>query len=182
MIKKLILSIFVISFFAVSSFSQDRTLPSVKVKDLKGSLVNIQTIKNDGNPIVISFWATWCKPCKKELNAIAEVYEDWQEETGVKLVAISIDDSRSAAKVKPYVNSSGWEYEIYLDPNRELSRSLGVSTVPHTFLLDGKGNIVWEHRGYIEGDEEELLEQIEKIRFPNNRDIKDLKLTEKKER
>ena len=163
MIKKLILSIFAIAFFSISSFSQNRTLPSVKVKNLKGSLVNIQTIENDGNPIVISFWATWCKPCKKELNTIAEVYEDWQENTGVKLVAISIDDSRSASKVKPYVNSSGWEYEIYLDPNRDLSRSLGVSTVPHTFLLDGKGNIVWEHRGYIEGDEEELLEQIEQI-------------------
>ena len=163
MIKKLILSIFVIAFFTVSSFSQNRTLPSVKVKNLKGSLVNIQTIENDGKPIVISFWATWCKPCKKELNAIAEVYEEWQDDTGVKLVAISIDDSRSASKVKPYVNSSGWEYEIYLDPNRDLSRSLGVSTVPHTFLLDGDGNIVWEHRGYIEGDEEELLEQIEQI-------------------
>ena len=163
MTKKLILSIFVIAFFTVSSFAQNRTLPSVKVKNLKGSLVNIQTIENDGNPIVISFWATWCKPCKKELNAIAEVYEEWQDDTGVKLVAISIDDSRSSSKVKPYVNSSGWEYEIYLDPNRDLSRSLGVSTVPHTFLLDGKGNIVWEHRGYIEGDEEELLEQIEQI-------------------
>ena len=163
MTKKLILSIFAIAFFTVSSFSQNRTLPSVKVKNLKGSLINIQTIENDGNPIVISFWATWCKPCKKELNAIAEVYEEWQDDTGVKLVAISIDDSRSASKVKPYVNSSGWEYEIYLDPNRDLSRSLGVSTVPHTFLLDGDGNIVWEHRGYIEGDEEELLEQIEQI-------------------
>ena len=163
MIKKLILSIFAIAFFSISSFSQNRTLPSVKVKNLKGSVVNIQTIENDGNPIVISFWATWCKPCKKELNTIAEVYEDWQDDTGVKLIAISIDDSRSASKVKPYVNSSGWEYEVYLDPNRDLSRSLGVSTVPHTFLLDGDGNIVWEHRGYIEGDEEELLEQIEEI-------------------
>jgi thiol-disulfide isomerase/thioredoxin len=163
MTKKLILSIFLIAFFTVSSFSQNRTLPSVKVKNLKGSWVNIQTIENDGKPIVISFWAIWCVPCKKELNTIAEVYEDWQDDTGVKLIAISIDDSRSASKVKPYVNSSGWEYEIYLDPNRDLSRSLGVTSVPHTFLLDGKGNIVWEHRGYIEGDEEELLEQIEQI-------------------
>jgi len=163
MTKKLILSVCAITFFTVSSFAQNRTLPSVKIKNLKGSLVNIQTIENDGNPIVISFWATWCKPCKKELNTIAEVYEEWQDDTGVKLIAISIDDSRSSSKVKPYVNSSGWEYEIYLDPNRDLSRSLGVSTVPHTFLLDGDGNIVWEHRGYIEGDEEELLEQIEHI-------------------
>ena len=163
MIKKLILSVCAIAFFTITSFSQNRTLPSVKVKNLKGSLVNIQTIENDGKPIVISFWATWCKPCKKELNAIAEVYEEWQDNTGVKLIAISIDDSRSSSKVKPYVNSSGWEYEIYLDFKQELFISLGGESVPHTFLLDGKGNIVWEHRGYIEGDEEELLEQIEQI-------------------
>ena len=112
---------------------------------------------------MISFWATWCKPCKKELNTIAEVYEDWQEETGVKLVAVSIDDSRSASKVKPYVNASGWDYEVFIDSNRELARALGVSTVPHTFLLNGEGSIVWEHKGYIDGDEEELYEQIEHI-------------------
>jgi len=163
MTKKIILSIFTIVLFSISSFSQDRNLPSVKVKDLKGKLVNIQKLSNDDNPIVISFWATWCKPCKKELNTIAEVYEDWQEETGVKLVAVSIDDSRSASKVKPYVNASGWEYEVFIDSNRELARALGVSTVPHTFLLNGEGKIVWEHKGYIPGDEEELYEQIENI-------------------
>ena len=163
MTKKIILSIFTIVLFSISSFSQGRNLPSVKVKDLKGKLVNIQNLSNDDNPIVISFWATWCKPCKKELNTIAEVYEDWQEETGVKLVAVSIDDSRSAWKVKPEVNASGWEYEVFIDSNRELARALGVSTVPHTFLLNGEGKIVWEHKGYIDGDEEELYEQIEHI-------------------
>ena len=163
MTRKIILSIFTIVLFSISTFSQDRNLPSVKVKDLKGKLVNIQKLSNDDNPIVISFWATWCKPCKKELNTIAEVYEDWQEETGVKLVAVSIDDSRSASKVKPYVNASGWDYEVFIDSNRDLARALGVSTVPHTFLLNGEGKIVWEHKGYIDGDEEELYEQIEHI-------------------
>ena len=155
----------IIGFLAlfVTSFSQNRTLPSVEVKDLKGSLINIQDVKNDGNPIVISFWATWCKPCKNELNTIAEVYKEWQDSTNIKIVAVSIDDSRSTSLVKPYVTTSGWDYDVYLDPNRELSRSLGVSTVPHLFLLDENGNIVWEHRGYIDGDEEELLEQIKKI-------------------
>ena len=161
--NKLILSICMSVLFISFSFSQDRTLPSVKVKDLKNKMINIQSVENDGNPIVISFWATWCKPCKKELNTIAEVYEYWQDDTGVKLIAISIDDSRSASKVKPYVNASGWEYDIYIDSNRELGRAMGVSTVPHTFLLDGNGNIVWEHKGYIDGDEDELLEQIEHI-------------------
>ena len=159
--KNLILSVITLLLFSVTSFAQKRSLPNVTVKNLKGEQVNIQSVENDGKPIVISFWATWCKPCKKELNNIAEVYEDWQEETGVKIIAISIDDSRSLSKVKPYVNASGWEYEILLDTNKELSRALGVTSVPHTFLLDGKGNIVWEHRGYIDGDEDVLLEKIE---------------------
>jgi len=161
--KKLILTIAVIGIFTTLSLSQNRTLPSVEVKTLYGENINIQEIENSGKPIVISFWATWCKPCKKELNAIAEVYEDWQEETGVKLIAISIDDTRSMSKVMPYVNASDWDYEVYLDPNGDLKRAMGISTVPHTFLLNGKNEIVWQHKGYVDGDEDELLEQIKKI-------------------
>jgi|TARA_B110000459_G_scaffold137449_1_gene149968 cytochrome c biogenesis protein CcmG/thiol:disulfide interchange protein DsbE len=161
--KKLFLTIIAIALLSTISISQNRTLPSVDVKTLDGSSINITALENNGKPIVISFWATWCKPCKKELNTIAEVYEDWQVETGVKLVAISIDDTRSMAKVAPYVNASDWDYEVYLDPNGDLKRAMGVSTVPHTFLLNSNKEIVWQHKGYIDGDEDELLEQIEKI-------------------
>ena len=161
--KNIIYSTLLVLFCTSMSCAQNRTLPSVDVKTLEGHLLNIQKVENKGNPIVISFWATWCKPCKKELNNIAEVYEDWQDETGVKLIAISIDDTRSMTKVAPYVNSSDWDYEVYLDPNGDLKRAMGVSTVPHTFLLNGKNEIVWQHRGYVEGDEDQLLEEIEKI-------------------
>ena len=159
--QKQILTLLVVLLATTFSLSQDaRKLPNIEVKTLKGDAFNISELDNDGNPIVISFWATWCKPCKKELNNISEVYEDWQEETGVKLVAISIDDTRSMAKVAPYINSSDWEYEVYLDPNKDLCRLLGVSTVPHTFLLNSKKEIVWQHRGYVEGDEEALYNKI----------------------
>lgn len=161
--KKIFSTIAAIAIFATLSIAQNRTLPSVDVKTLEGSNININTIENDGNPIVISFWATWCKPCKKELNNIAEVYEDWQDETDVKLVAISIDNARSMAKVAPYVNAADWDYEVYIDPNGDLKRAMGVSTVPHTFLLNSKKEIVWQHKGYVDGDEDELLEQIEKL-------------------
>ena len=159
--KKQILTFLAIVIATAFCFSQDsRNLPNVKVKTLQGDAFNISELDNDGGPIVISFWATWCKPCKKELNNIAEVYEDWQDETGVKLVAVSIDDSRSMAKVAPYVNSTDWEYEVFLDSNSDLKRAMGVSTVPHTFLLNGKKEIVWQHRGYVDGDEEKLSEKI----------------------
>ncbi|MBT3612467.1 MAG: TlpA family protein disulfide reductase [Flavobacteriales bacterium] len=161
--RKLLLTITAVAILSTLSIAQNRTLPSVDVKTLNGGSMNITAIENDGNPIVISFWATWCKPCKKELNTIAEVYEDWQDETGVKLIALSIDDTRTMTKVAPYVNASDWDYEVYLDPNGDLKRAMGVSTVPHTFLLNSKKEIVWQHKGYVDGDENELLEQIEKI-------------------
>ena len=86
------------------AMSQNAKVPeNISIKTLDGKTVETSIIKNDGRPMIISFWATWCKPCNRELNAIKEVYEEWQEETGVKLVAISIDDSRSASKVKPHV-------------------------------------------------------------------------------
>ena len=160
--KILIILITIVVSYGIT-FSQERSLPNIEVKTLKGSSFNIQELENDGKPMVISFWATWCKPCKKELNAIAEVYEDWQDETGVKLIAISIDDTRSMSKVAPYVNSSDWEYDVYLDSNSDLKRAMNVSTVPHTFLINGEGKIVWNHKGYIDGDEEELYEQIEHL-------------------
>lgn len=151
-------------FFLISTltFGQNKQLPVVKLKTIEGKTVDISKITNNGKPIVISFWATWCKPCKTELNNIAEKYEDWQEETGVKLIAVSIDDSRSSGRVEPYINGQGWDYEVLLDPNGDLKRAMNVNNVPHTFLIDGKGNIVWDHNNYTSGDEEELYEQIKK--------------------
>ncbi|MBL4656950.1 MAG: TlpA family protein disulfide reductase [Flavobacteriales bacterium] len=140
-----------------------RKLPVVNVKTLSGKTVSTGKLSNDGKPIIISFWATWCKPCVRELNAIQEVYEDWTDETGVKLIAVSIDDSRNTAKVGPFVNGKGWDYEIVLDANRDFSRAMSVNTVPHTFLLNGKGEIVWQHTTYADGDEDELYELVQKV-------------------
>ena len=161
--KQLTYILFIITNMLCIAQTKTTILPSINIKSLEGKLINTDDFKNDGKPIVISFWATWCKPCAKELSAIAEVYDDWQEETGVKLIAISIDDTRSMSKVAPYVNSSDWDYEVYLDSNSDLKRAMGVSTVPHTFLINGEGKIVWNHKGYIDGDEEELYEQIQHL-------------------
>ena len=135
-------------------------IPSVDIKTLENTIINTSEFENNGNPIVISFWATWCKPCKQELENIHEVYSDWQEETNVKLIAISIDDARNTSKIKPLVNAKGWEYEIYQDSNREFATKMGVNPIPHTFLLNKEKEIVWDHVTYTDGDEEDLYEKI----------------------
>jgi cytochrome c biogenesis protein CcmG/thiol:disulfide interchange protein DsbE len=138
-------------------------LPNINLKDVNGVTKNLSKFSNNGNPIIISFWATWCKPCKAELNTIAEEYDDWTDETGVKLIAVSIDDARSRTRVEPYINAQGWEYLVLLDPNGDLKRAMNVNNVPHTFLVDGNGKIVWDHNNYSPGDEEELYEELVKI-------------------
>ena len=135
-------------------------LPSVQLKDVNGNTVNTAELSNDDKPMVISFWATWCKPCKRELKAIHEVYPDWQDETGVKLIAVSIDEAQNVQKVKPLVDGMGWEYDVLLDPNGEFKRQMGVTDVPHAFIVDGQGNVVWSHKGYVDGGEEEIIEVL----------------------
>ncbi len=169
--KRIILSIaLVILGFAV--FSQDTTttkatkkfkLPSVDVKTLDGTTINTSQFTNNGKPIIITFWAMWCTNCIKELKAIQDVYDDWQKETGVKVIAISIDDSKSVDKVKPFVNGKNWDYDFYLDSNKDLYRALNVNQIPHTFVINGSGEVVWQHVTYTEGSETDLYKIVKEV-------------------
>ena len=156
--KKLRFSIFVFLLFAVqSTFAQ---LPQVTLKTMDGKAVRVDTLSNGGKPFIIDFFATWCKPCNRELDAISEVYADWQEETGVKIFAVSIDQGQNIHKVKPLVDNHGWEYDVLLDPNSDLRRAFGIQNIPYVLLVDGQGTIVYRHMGYTDGEETELIEKV----------------------
>jgi|UniRef100_UPI00404AEB3F cytochrome c biogenesis protein CcmG, thiol:disulfide interchange protein DsbE len=140
----------------------DKKVASVQLKDMDGKAFNTSELGFDG-PVIISFWATWCSPCKRELNTIHELYTDWQDETGVNLVAVSVDDSKTANSVAMYANGKSWEYLVLLDPNGDFKRAMGVNNVPHTFLIDTEGNIVYSHNNYAPGDEDALYEELLKL-------------------
>ncbi len=162
--KKLFYTLILAFTFSLTTLAGDGDkIPTATVKKLDGSKVSSSTFTNAGKPIIVSFWATWCKPCKKELDAIAENYTDWQKETGVKLIAISIDDARSSGKVVTDVKTKDWEYEVYIDENQDFKRAMNVNNVPHTFIIDGTGKIVWSHNSYSEGDEIKLYENVKKV-------------------
>ena len=156
--RKLRFSVFVLLLITVQSvFAQ---LPQVTLKTMDGKAVRVDTLSNGGKPFIIDFFATWCKPCNRELDAISEVYADWQEETGVKIFAVSIDQAQNIHKVKPLVDNHGWEYDVLLDPNSDLRRAFGIQNIPYVLLVDGQGNIVYRHMGYTDGEETELIEKV----------------------
>lgn len=157
-----LLAVLFLASITSTVFAQ-KTLPDVTIQELSGKKVNIQDYAGNDKVTVLSFWATWCVPCKKELDNIAEYYEDWQEDYNMELVAISVDNARSITKIKTVVDSKGWEYEILSDKNSDLKRALNFQAVPYTIVVDTEGNIVYRHDGYVEGDEYELEDVLKKL-------------------
>ena len=135
-------------------------LPQTRIRSLAGSEISFNSLgMNSDTAIIVSFWATWCIPCIQELETIADQYEERQKETPFKLIAISIDDSRTTNRVKPFVKGRGWPFDIYLDVNSDLKRALNINDVPHVLIIKA-GKIVYQHNGYVAGNEEVLFEKL----------------------
>lgn len=156
--KKIILVLAL--FQIIHTVSAQKTLPAISIRTLEGKTVEAKDIPAKGKVTVVSFWATWCAPCKKELDEVAKVYPEWQKNYNVELVAISVDNAQGLPKVKPMIAQKGWKYRVLSDVNSQLISSLGGQSVPFTLLLDKKGNIVDIHNGYKPGDEKELEKKI----------------------
>lgn len=153
--KKITLLLFCLSF----AYSFAQKIPNLDLKSMDGTTVNINELANSDTIKVFSFWATWCVPCINELDAISDVYDEWQDETNVEIIAISTDDSRTKKRVKPMVNGKGWDYTVLFDENQDFKRALNISTIPHVIVVKN-GEILFRHTGYTPGAEEELLEVI----------------------
>ena len=149
-------------FIGVSASAQ--TLPDVKVENQEGKVISIRDVV-DGTPMIISFWSTTCKPWIMELNAINNNLPDWLEEVDMKVVAVSVDDARTVSRARAMTQGQGWDdYTCLYDKNQDFKRAMNVSLTPHTFIVDGKGNIVYSHSGYTPGSEEELFEKIKALK------------------
>lgn len=159
----LTLAVCLFSFVLFGQDEQASLLPNVDVRNTRSEVVNLSTLTHEG-PIIISFWATWCKPCIQELDAIRLLYDEWVEEQQVTLYAVSIDDSRASRRVPGLVAGRGWQYEVLLDVNSDLKRALNVVNIPHTFIADKRGHVVYQHNSYNPGDEQAYIEILSTLR------------------
>jgi cytochrome c biogenesis protein CcmG/thiol:disulfide interchange protein DsbE len=160
--KKIAALFFVAVLYAIIAFAQNN-LPSTVIKNLNGENVAFNTIPKKGRVTVVSFWATWCVPCKKEINNMAEVMPEWKKSMDFDLVTVSIDDTRNVAKVKSYVNAQRWDFTTYIDANQDLKRALAFQSIPYTIIIDQTGTIVHTHAGYVEGDEFVLRDKLKEV-------------------
>lgn len=140
-----------------------RTLPNVSLKQLNGSTTDLALISNDGKPIILFAWEVTCQPCLNEFNNIAKVYPEWKKETGVRIIAISVDDNRSSSRVKPLCISRGWGFDVFLDPNQAFKRAMNIPFCPYVFVLDAKREVVWQKGAYTPGDEQVIYEVVRKV-------------------
>ena len=149
---------------ALISFVAAAQVPSVTVETVKGESFDTASLLDEGTPMIVSFWSTSCKPCIRELDAIYDALPDWLEEAKFRVVAVSTDDSRLLAKAKSFAEGRGWgdEYTLLFDKNQDFMRAMNVSVVPHVFVLDAKGKVVYSHTSYVPGNELELFEAVKK--------------------
>ena len=165
--KKLVIIVIALMFsnciYTQNAESKFPKLPSVNVKTSDGKIINTTKISNNGKPVIISFWASWSKPSLSELSSLAKVYKDWQKETGVRLIAVAIDDARSQSNVMSIAFAKGWNYEILLDSGGTFKRAMNISMVPHTVILNGSGEIVWQHTSFADGEELKLIDLIRRL-------------------
>ena len=141
-------------------------VPSVKVENSKGESFDTKTLLEAGKPMIISFRSTSCKPCIRELDAIYDALPDWKEEADFNVVAVSTDDSRLLAKARSFAEGRGWgeDYILLFDKNQDFMRAMNVSQVPHVFVLDAKGKVVYSHTSYLPGGEAELIAAVKKCK------------------
>ena len=155
---------FLLSLALLISAVAAAQVPSVTVENAKGETINTKSLLAEGTPMIVSFWSTSCKPCIRELDAIYDALPDWLEEVEFRVVAVSTDDSRLLAKAKSFAEGRGWgeDYTLLFDKNQDFMRAMNVSVVPHVFVLDGNGKIVYSHTSYVPGNELELFEAVKK--------------------
>ena len=159
-----IMRTFLLSLALLVSAVAAAQVPSVTVENAKGESFDTSLLLEEGTPMIVSFWSTSCKPCIRELDAIYDALPDWLDEVKFRVVAVSTDDSRLLAKAKSFAEGRGWgeDYVLLFDKNQDFMRAMNVSVVPHVFVLDAKGKIVYSHTSYVPGNELELFEAIKK--------------------
>ncbi len=129
------------------------------LKDIDGKTHSLSDYLGE-KVILISFWATWCEPCKKEMVQLSELYEA-NKDKGFLVMSISMDEPESQGDVRPYIKQRGYSFPVLLDSEGEVTNLLNPKrAAPFTLIIDKNQNVSWEHESYVPGDEIKIEEAV----------------------
>ncbi|SVA19033.1 uncharacterized protein METZ01_LOCUS71887, partial [marine metagenome] len=151
----------IVSLFLLSISSAQDRVPNLRLKMLNGKYAKLYDFLKDG-PMIIDFWATWCEPCKKQMRYL-DLFHNHFKKLGFKVLTVNTDTPKSMSKVKPYVRTKGFEFNVAVDPNSQIKKKLKIQQMPTTIIVDQDGTVVYRHKGYVPGDEVGILKAITQL-------------------
>ena len=131
---------------------------SLKLKKINGKTVKLSSYLSKG-PVLINFWATWCAPCKKEMIHLDNLQKKYSNQ-GLSILAISTDSQKSLSKVRSFIRTKKYSFDVMLDPNQQISKKMNARIMPTDILIGKDGSILWRHNGYLPGDEKYIEAEI----------------------
>ena len=151
----------IVSLFLLSILSAQDRVPNLRLKMLNGKYAKLYDFLKDG-PMIIDFWATWCEPCKKQMRYL-DLFHNHFKDLGFKVLTVNTDTPKSMSKVKPYVRTKGFEFNVAVDPNSQIKKKMKIQQMPTTIIIDQDGTVVYRHKGYVPGDEVGILKAITEL-------------------
>ena len=124
--------------------------------DLDDNLVRLSDYQ--GKIVVLNFWATWCAPCRWEMPALEQLYNEYRDRD---VVLLSINVSESASEITAFAQEWGLTFPILRDTELEGAKTFGIRSLPTTFLIDRKGKVRMGKVGMI--DVTSITQQIEDL-------------------
>jgi len=158
---------------AVSLCAED-VFPTFSLENIKGDKIDLEDHLEDGELVIIDFWATWCKPCMKALPELDKIDKEYDN---VTVIAVSIDRPRHVNKVKRVIRSKNFGFITLLDSDKMLQRELNLKNVPRTVIINSQRQILYDHSGFKIGDEVELKKKLDSLQPQPEKEIE--KETEK---
>jgi thiol-disulfide isomerase/thioredoxin len=141
--------------------------PDFRLKDLDGNWFSLSE-NLDGDVVYVTFWATWCVPCRREMPYLEKLHQKYGDQ-GLTIIGINTDPPGTTSKIKPYIKRYKISYTTLLDPNNNvLDKYNPTRELPYAVLVDREGNVVQVFPGYRTGDEKVLEEKIIELLGPGD--------------